>query len=136
MSNERARLLKDALLSVTTALPAAGASADGASIDIGSGVLSPENIELEFSLPATPSLVDAKTITVAIQDSADNSSFTTIPTLAVVTVATGAGGVGAAASKTRFRLPSNARRYIRAETTVLAAGGSNIAVSSTLSVLL
>jgi hypothetical protein len=136
MANERARNLVDAKLTATNALPAAGASANGTSIDLGNGPLSPESIELEGSIPATPSLVDAKTIIIKLQDSADNSSFADIAACGAITIATGAGGVGAAAAKTRWRLPSNARRYVRQVATVLASGGDNTAVSTTLSVML
>jgi hypothetical protein len=128
--------IRDTNLKVTKALPAAAATNTSDSIDLldKSPGLKLRNAEIEVALPATPALVDAKTITLAIHDSADNSSFAAIPTLASV-VATGASSAGAAAITRKFKLPESARRYIRLSQTVETGGGSNIAVSSTLSVV-
>jgi hypothetical protein len=124
--------LTDANLSVSKALPAAGASNDSASIDLGttSGGRVPR-VELEVSLPATPALVDAKTITLTVQDSADNSSFAAVADIPAI-VLTGAGGVGAAAYDHNFKLPLGIRKYLRLHQAVLAAGGDNTGVSSSL----
>lgn len=58
-------------------------------------------------------------------------SFTAIPGLAPLKVTGAVGGGGAAVSQ-RVRLPSVARRFLRATATVEAAGGNNTAVSFSL----
>lgn len=130
------RRLQDASLVKTKALPAAGASNASASIDLGQTTLGPaaDHIEVEISIPATPDLVDDKTITLTLKDSADDSSFTAIASIATL-VQTGAGGAGAAAASRRFKLPPSTRRYLRLDAAVLASGGDNTAVSTTLKVL-
>jgi hypothetical protein len=128
--------IRDTNLKKTKALPAAAATNTSDSIDLLDSApgIKLRNAKIEVALPATPALVDAKTIALAIHDSADNSSFAAIPTLASV-VATGAGGAGAAAITREFKLPESVRRYIRLSQTVESGGGSNIAVSSSLSVI-
>lgn len=130
-----ARNLRDLDFEVTKALPAAAATAYTDGLDLGqTKVQSLEAIEFEISLPAVPDLVDAKTITISVQDSADDSSYAAVDP-AITTVITGAGGVGAAAKTVRFRLPSQTRRYVRLKTDVLTAGGDNTAKSVTLAAL-
>jgi len=130
------RKLLDSSLSVTTALPAAGATANSASIDLRQTTADTinEQFEVQVLLPATPSLADTKNVTITFQDSADNSSFAAIPELATLVV-TGAGGVGASAATRTVRLPSSARRYLRISQAVDSAGGSNTGVSTTLQLL-
>lgn len=128
------RRLTDQNLSVSHVLPAAAASVGTAGIDLGQTTLGPAGDEFEgvISIDATPSLVDAKTIILTVEDSADNSSFAAIAGLGTLTV-TGAGGVGAAAASQRFRFPPGTRRYVRVSAAVLTAGGDNTAVSFYLS---
>lgn len=134
-----ARNLQDAELIETKALPAAGATAYTDAIDLGAKSDRAElaaEVEFEVSVPATPALVEAKTIILDIQtdeDSAFGSPKTVIDNIITVTGAALAAG-GAAASQ-RFRLPTNAERYLRASATVLADGGNNTAVSFTLKAL-
>lgn len=130
------RRLQDASLIKTKVLPAAAAANYSDSLDLGSTTLGPvaDGIELDISIEATPSLVDDKTITLTVKDSADDSTFTAIPSLATL-VQTGAGGVGAAAASRRIKLPPSTRRYIRLDAAVLTAGGDNTAKSYTLKVL-
>lgn len=128
------RNIKDANFIATKALPAAGASVSTTAFDItGSGFV-PEEIEAQLSLPATPNLADAKTITLTIEDSADNSSFAAVAALATLVV-TGAGGAGAAAASRLLKFPSNLRRYVRVTASVDASGGDNTAVSVTFQIL-
>lgn len=127
---------RDAALTKAKALPAAAANNDSDSIDIGAtnvGAIG-DSIEVEIALPALANLVEAKTVTCTLQDSADNTSFTAITGLSTFVVTGGTGG-GAAAATRRVRLPSATRRYIRVNTAVLTAGGDNTASSVTLSVL-
>jgi chemotaxis response regulator CheB len=128
--------IRDTNLKKTKALPAAAATNYSDSIDLLDSApgIKMRNAEIEVALPATPSLVDAKTVTLTLQDSADNSTFAAIPTLATV-VATGVSTSGAAAITRLFKLPETARRYIRLKQDVLTAGGDNTAISTTLSVV-
>lgn len=128
--------IRDTNLEVTKALPAAAATNYSDPIDLIDSApgIKMRNAEVEVVLPATPALVDDKTITLTLQDSADGSSFAAIPSLATI-VATGAGGAGAAAITRSYKLPENVRRYIRLAQTVLTGGGTNTAISTTLSVL-
>jgi len=123
-------------LTVTKALPAAAATAYTAAIDLGAVGSRDDflaNMEFEISIPATPSLVEAKTIIVDIQtdnDVAWGSALTIISN--IITVTGAAEAAGGAAASARFRVPSDVERYIRAGATVLTAGGDNTAVSFTL----
>lgn len=130
------RAIKDTRLQVVKALPAAAANNDSDSIDLGQ-VLGGniEGIELEISVPALPDLVEAKTVTITIQDSADDSSFATLAGLSTLVITGGTGG-GAAATSRVVRLPRITRRYVRFNSAVLTAGGDNTGVSVTASVLL
>jgi len=127
--------VQDASLNRSKALPAAGASASTDGIDL--GVQADEDrvalVEFLVDLPATPALVEAKTIIIDIQtdnDAAFGSPKTIIDNLITVTGAALAAG-GPAASE-RFRVPTTVERYLRATATVLADGGNNTAVSFTL----
>jgi hypothetical protein len=132
MSN---RHLKDRELIKSKALPAAAATSYTDGIDLGQETLGPDGdrMEAEIAIPATPNLAATKTITARLQDSADNETFEDIAALGALTVTGGAAG--GAASSQAFRLPRTTRRYIRASFTVAADGGTNTAVSGTLSLL-
>jgi len=132
--------VKDALLKVTKALPAAAASASTDGIDLGAqsgkqDFVAP--VEFEVAVPATPSLVEAKTIIVDIQtdnDAAFGSAKTIIDN--IITVTGQAAAAGGLAASERFRVPTNVERYLRATATVLTGGGDNTGVSFTLEALL
>jgi hypothetical protein len=129
------RTLRDANLSVSHALPAAAASNNTSAIDTAqdnSGRIDFPGVELLIELPATPSLVDAKTVTLTLKDSADNSSFSAVADVPAQVV-TGGGGVGGAALAYQFKLPIGLRRYLRLDAAVLTAGGDNTAISYALS---
>jgi hypothetical protein len=135
MATLNERSLKDLNLSVSKALPAAGASNQSTSIDlvtVSAGRI--DDVEVLIELPATPSLVDAKTITLTVKDSADNSSFAAVAAIPAQ-VTTGAGGTGGPAIKAQFKLPIGLRRYIYLDQAVLAAGGDNTAISGSLSLV-
>lgn len=135
-NTKNVRNIQDAALQAVIALPAAGATAVTAGIDLGQtlgGEL--EGVDVVVEIPATPALVDAKVITVTVKDSADNITFAAITGLDTPTVTGVATGQGGPALERRFRLPQATRRYIRAEAAIPADGGSNIAKSMTLSVL-
>jgi hypothetical protein len=125
----------DANLAKTTALPAAAAANYSATIDLNSLTAGRvPRVELAVTMPATPSLVDAKTIILTVKDSADNITFAAVADLPTIT-ALGAGGVGAAAVARRFKLPIGIQRYVRLDAAVLAAGGDNTAISTTLALV-
>jgi hypothetical protein len=132
----RPRAFKDLQLIKTSALPAAAANNSTAAIDLQQAAagVNLDKVDVEVAVPATPSLVDAKIITLTIQDSANGTDFAAVTGLATLVV-TGAGGVGAAAATRTVKLPTGTRRYIRANAAVESGGGSNIAVSYSISLL-
>lgn len=132
------RKIRDELLKVTKALPAAAANADSDSIDLEQASAFPlnEGIDVELAIPATPDLVEAKTVIFTFKDSADDTTFAAIPELATLTVTGAAAAAGGPAATRVIRLPSSARRYINVNASVLADGGDNTGVSYTLSLLL
>lgn len=135
-TNQRA--IFDANFIKTVALPNnASTTVNGASLDLGDAVsgipyATTETINLVVLAPAlsTTILPDTRTMSYVIADSADNSSFTAIGTLATQ-VQTGAGGVGAAAATYTFKLPPNTRRYIRLQITSGASTTDASATSAT-----
>lgn len=126
--------LKDAELIRTVALPAAGASASTASIDLAATTQVESHFEVEISVPALPNLAEGKTAMVTLEDSANDASFAAIAGLAPLEVTGGAGG-GANAASLRVRLPNAARRHLRATADVEAAGGDNTALSISLALI-
>ena len=129
------RKIQDALLNKTWALPAQNASTQSGSYDLGSaGDAVIEVIEVEVSVPATPSLADAQTIILSVEDSADNSTFAANEEAGQKTI-TGAGGSGGPATTAKFKLPSGIRRYFRIDATSSATSGDNSGVSATVKVL-
>ena len=118
--------LKDAQLIKTLALPAAGASGHTDTLDLLQGPDQEAHFEVELSLPALPSLVDGKSVSVTLKDSEDDVTFNAVAALAALTV-TGSGGNGAAAVTRKLRIPSDTKRYLRADVEVEAAGGDNTA---------
>jgi hypothetical protein len=135
MISKFARNLRDAAFTKVKALPAAAATAYTDALDLGQArIQSLEAVEFEIALPALPNLVDAKTVTITVQDSADNVTFAAVDP-ALTTSVIGAAGAGAAAKEVRFRLASTTRQYVRLKVDVLAAGGDNTAKSVTFSAL-
>jgi len=117
---------KDILVSVSKALPAAAATAVTEAIQVGS----PEafgDFDLEFGHAAVPALVEDKTITLTVEDSADGEAFAPIAELAPL-ITTGEVGNGAEAATRIVTLPPSARNYVRVSAAVEALGGDNTAV--------
>jgi hypothetical protein len=125
---------RDATLIATKALPAAGATAISDAIDLGGVDATLGRIEIELVVPALPNLAATKNAVFTLKDSADNVTFAAIGELAALTL-TGVSTSGAAAATRAVRLPSSARRYLRFDVTVDAAGGDSTAKSATLSLL-
>jgi hypothetical protein len=128
------RSLKDALLTRTLALPAAGASASTAPIDLTSASQTESPFEVEVQVEALPNLAAGKSVTVTLEDSANGSAFAAIAELAPLEITGGVGG-GAAAASLRVRLPAAARRHLRATADVEANGGNNTAASLSLALV-
>jgi hypothetical protein len=126
---------RDAALTTTKACPAAGQNHNTATIDLKSTTAGAfaDSVEVEIVIPALPSLANGKTLTVKLQDSANGSTYADIPQLAALIVT---GGTNGSAAATRvIRLPSSAKRYLRANLAVAADGGDNTGKSVTVSLL-
>lgn len=130
------RLIQDAALTITRALPAQNATVNSTSLDLGQTLAGDinEQIDLLLTVPATPALADSQTLTFTFQDSADNSSFAAITGVSTL-VLTGAGGAGAAATTRRVKLPPAARRYLRVSITSSATSGDSSGVTATFQIL-
>jgi len=128
--------IRDAALKVTKACPAAGANHNTDTIDLGckNPGASVESFEVEIAIPALPSLAADKTLTVKLQDSADDSTYADVEQLASVVV-TGVSTNGSAASTVVVRLPSDVKRYVQANLAVATGGGDNTAKSVVVSLL-
>ena len=126
---------------VTTALPAANASANSASLNLGpvtGGVLAPVSsgsvgpmahglTEVRIGIDATPNLANTKNIVMNLQHSLDNGSTDTwanVPGTGNMSVVGPSSG-GAAAAEFRLYLPPNTKPWIRATAAVDASGGTN-----------
>ena len=136
MSNEYSRNIKDAAKQVVTALPAANANKTTTPIDleqIVGGQL--DNVQFEVAIPATPALVEGKSITVQVYDGAASDSLAVVDPLIQTTVTGAAEAAGGAAKTVRFRLPPTARRYVALYLAVEASGGDNTGVDVTFSAL-
>ena len=127
---------RDAALTTTKACPAAAANHNTATLDLQSTTAGAfaDSVEVEIAIPALPSLAADKTLTVKLQDSADNTTFADIAELASFVV-TGVSTTGSAAKTVAVRLPSSAKRYLQANLAVAASGGDNTAKSVTVSLL-
>lgn len=112
MANEYNRNQRDAsaLTTISKALAAATVTNRSDSFDLGPGAHSPENFEVEISIPAMPLHVTANNVTITLHDSADNSSFAATDPVVSTTIL-GVVTDGSAAKTIRFRLPANIRRY-------------------------
>lgn len=128
--------MKDVLLKVTKAMPAANANHNSATLDLGpsGGAHAGTAPQLLLELPATPALVDAKSITLTVQDSLDDSTYATVEGYGNLKV-TGAGGAGAAAKTWKLKLHDHVRRYVQINIAVENAGGDNTAKSLTASIV-
>jgi hypothetical protein len=130
MSYEYTRSRRDAALVVTKAAPAANANHNTPTLDleqVTGGEI--EGMVGEIEIKALPSLADTKTLTVKLQDSANDSSYADVDPLIQTTV-TGVSSAGSAAKTVRFRFPPGTRRYVQLNLAVAASGGDNTGVAS------
>jgi hypothetical protein len=132
MPNNAGRQIGDASFSTSKAFPAAAASASSSSFDLGKNYLTPSNIEGQITWPALAALADTKNVVFVAEHSDDDSSYST---MGITRTITGAGGAGVAKGEFLFRLPSNAKRYVRVTATEDSAGGNITASSFTFALL-
>lgn len=126
------RSLKDELAKVTKALPAAAASNTTDGIYIGEAGPHRDGLKVKVELPANAVLVATKLLTLALWDSADNSTFAaTSPAQSYVIT----GDTGFAATEIFFEIPKTARAYVAVRQTVETGGGDNTGTSSTVYVV-
>jgi hypothetical protein len=125
---------QDAQLTVLTALPAAGATANTSSIDLGiaAPTLAGTDSSFTITIPATTTAT-GQTFTFTVQDSDDNSSFASVAPMASRVIT----GVSNATAATTFswRFPSSVRRYVRVSAVASATTGNQTAISFTSQVL-
>lgn len=120
----------DALLTATTALPTQTNTANSASIDLGvaAPALAGTHSDLVITAPDGAALTTGQTLTFTIQDSADNSTFAAVPSLATYVV-TGVSNLVPVGSNRAFRLPPTVRRYVRVSCAASATAGTSASVS-------
>ena len=126
------RNLRDGLLIAVFPLPAlAGTSASG-TIDLEDEELRPEQVGLQFDLPALSTTIvpDTRTVSCAIESST-TSNFSVVDQTLFAEVFTGADGVGIAAKLRRARLPCNCARYLRFKVTFGASTTDGSALNAT-----
>lgn len=131
------RNIKDADLSVTTALPAAAANNSSAAIDLGSVTLgaAAESVEYKIDVPILPALIDDKTVIFTLTDSATvGGSYVAISGTGSFTV-TGTETPGTPAALEFFgKLPVSTRQFIKLKQTVLTGAGVNTGESTDFSI--
>jgi len=121
--------LRDLLLDVSRALPAQNNNGNSTAIDLKQVLPDslPEHFEFQISVPATTTAT-GQTITITIQDSADNSTFATVEQLEPLLLT---GASNATAPTTRnFRLPSDVNRYVRVNIAMSATTGDQTAITA------
>ncbi len=134
-------LVKDKLLGVTGALPAAAGSSNTDVLDLGLSSQADTHLPVEL-LVAAPALnatqlPNTTTATYTVQGSTDAAFSSPITLAGSVIVQT--GSAGAAAATYRFALPTDCPRYVRAVVTTAdvgnASAGNCVAASMSLDVV-
>jgi len=125
---------KDVNFMVSRTLPAQNTNNNSTSLDleIAAPYFAGEYTEVEFYIPAT-TCATGQTITVTLQDSADNSTFTQIDECETLAL-TGASNATAATTR-RWRLPRTVLRYIRVNIAMSSTTGDQTAITSKLALL-
>lgn len=128
-------MIKDALLTRTKALPAAGAVAFTDSINFGSiqpfgGVQTP--LKITIKVPALPNLADTKNATFELFDCAtEDGTYVAVETTGGMKV-TGVSTAGSGAKVFQLFVPPAIRQYGKVKCTVDASGGNNTAKEFTV----
>jgi hypothetical protein len=129
------RRLIDTRKQVVKACPGANANHNSSTIDLEQVVATGlENVMLEIVVPATLALVDAKKLTITVQDSANDSSYAAVAGLATLVI-TGKTGNGSDAATRVVALPPSVRRYVQLNIAVENGGGDITGTSVTASLL-
>lgn len=116
--------LKDAELQARKYLPAAGATNYSDAFDLGPDADS-RVMAIQVQVPALANHVDtSKTITLTLQESADNVTFTDVAPLHQCQVA-GVVSTGSAAAEFWLHAPPGVKRYIRFAQAVPSGDGDN-----------
>jgi hypothetical protein len=137
------RLIRDAAatMTLTKVLPAAGATNQTGTIDLGTGPWHPEELTIEVSIPALAAHTDTtKNVTLTLQDSADDSSYAntdsgTNANPAITITTPGVASTGTAARVVTVHIPPGVRRYLQFTQAVTSGGPTLTASSITYSVL-
>jgi hypothetical protein len=113
--------VQDASLKVTKALPASNTTAVTDGINLGHGLkgdfLADAELLISVDAVATGLLGNAATHTFDVEHDTDPAFGTATAVYKGVLVQTGAGGVGAAATSGRVRLPVDVKPYVRVKVT-------------------
>lgn len=126
---------KDVNYLVTRSLPAQNTNNNSTALDleIAAPQFAGEYSEVEVVIPATTTAT-GQTITVTLQDSADNVSFAQIPECETL-VLTGVSNATALTPR-RWRLPRSVRRYVRINIAMSATTGDQTMRTATFALLL
>ena len=117
------RNIRDAAYEATFSFTSSTTTDYSPSLDLGQIVGGDvEHIVAQWDIPAIASLADNKSVTLTLQDSADNITFADVDP-ATTTSVTGASSAGNAAKDARFRIPPITRRYIRFKAVVTSSSG-------------
>ena len=134
MPNEFSRNIQDADLTVPATIPATATDAFTADINLGtnSKAFLTEEHELEIAFPAftVGQLANNANVTAVVLNGPAASPTGTA--LGISRVVTGAGGVGAAATSFRVRLPANTQQFLRVKFTPSASGAGGTALVKVL----
>lgn len=126
------RNLIDAQAATTRALPAANANVTSSGISVGGGGPHKERLKVKVELPANSVLVAGQTLTVALHDSADNSSFAAASPAQSVVIT---GDTGFAARDIYFEITQTTRAFVAVNFAVSASGGNNTSTVAAISVV-
>lgn len=122
------RNLQDAALTVAVALPASAGTVVTPAINLSTGPFSDFVAECDYVLPipalSTAQLPNSATVTYTVQLAAPSDSGFGSPATVQTYTQTGAGGAGAAAQTPRFRLPSTAQGFLRAQAVTANSPGN------------
>ena len=135
MAHEFSRGIRDAFWQVTQALPNQNTNNSSGSMDLKTDAFKPEDFEVE-EIPAYEPIGEGEHLFLWVEKrdvGAEYFARQVAKRLDLSPGDVGTGGAsGAAAQKFHFRVPSNARQYIRVNTAASATAGDSTAVSLSL----
>ena len=137
-SPDTQRRIKDATLSVSAALANAANLVNTNSMDLGLAIPYPVTECVVALLETTAGNgANSKNLNFALQDSADNTTFTNLANIGVMPILTIADNAGGGYNATAFRIPlaTTVKRYLRASSKGEANGGDASNGTLTLSLV-